>query len=239
VSPGKVVAARGYNGVCPGPVLRGTVGDRVRINVKNNLKESTAVHWHGLYVPNAMDGVPYINQDPIKPGATFTYEFTLRNAGTHMYHSHHNAMDQVNRGLLGAFIVDPADPSTYPAYDREYIMVLNDLSLGFTINGKGFPATDAVVAKQGERVLIRYLNEGIMNHPMHLHGMPMLVFQKDGWPINPPQLCDTLDVAPGNRYDTIVEATEAGVWAFHCHVLSHAEAATGMFGLVTAMVVQA
>jgi FtsP/CotA-like multicopper oxidase with cupredoxin domain len=238
VSPGIVHEARGYNGVIPGPVLRGTEGETVRIIVKNNLPESTSVHWHGLYVPNNMDGVPFINQPPIKPGETFTYEFPLRNAGTHMYHSHHNSMDQVNRGLLGAFIVDPKDRSSYPAYDREYIMVLNDLNLGFTINGKGFPATDALVARKGERILIRWLNEGIMNHPMHLHGMPMQVFQKDGWPINPPQMCDTLDVSPGNRYDAIVEATETGVWAFHCHVLTHAEGTMGMFGLVTALVVE-
>jgi FtsP/CotA-like multicopper oxidase with cupredoxin domain len=236
--PGKLQTARGYNGMIPGPVLRGTEGDQVRIIVTNNLHESTAVHWHGLYVPNAMDGVPFINQEPIKPGGSFTYEFTLRNPGTHMYHSHHNSLDQVNRGLLGAFIVDPKDRSAYPQYDREYIMVLNDLNLGFTINGKSFPATDALVAKKGERVLIRYLNEGVMNHPMHLHGMPMQVFAKDGWPINPPQYCDTLDVAPGNRYDAIVEATEPGTWAFHCHILSHAEGPDGMFGLVTVLIVE-
>ena len=239
VEPGKIVAARGYNGAVPGPILRATEGDRVRIVVTNNLTESTTIHWHGLYVPNNMDGVPYINQDPIKSGDTFTYEFTLRNSGTHMYHSHHNSMDQVNRGLLGAFIVDPKDPATYPQYDREYIMVLNDLSLGFTINGKSFPATDAVFAKQGERVLIRYMNEGVMNHPMHLHGMPQQIVAIDGWPRTPFQMCDTVDVAPGNRYDVIVEATELGVWAFHCHVLSHAEGPQGMFGLVTAMVVEA
>ena len=238
VSPGKVVKARGYNGAVPGPILRATEGDDIRVIVKNNLSESTSIHWHGLFVPNNMDGVPFINQPPIKPGETWTYEFRLRNSGTHMYHSHHNSLDQVNRGLLGAFIVDPADSASYPAYDREYIMVLNDLSLGFTINGKSFPATDALIAKKGERVLIRYLNEGVMNHPMHLHGMPMQVFAKDGWPINPPQMCDTIDVAPGNRYDTLVDASEAGTWAFHCHVLSHAEGPEGMFGLVTAMVVQ-
>jgi FtsP/CotA-like multicopper oxidase with cupredoxin domain len=238
VDRGKKVPARGYNKMVPGPILRATEGDRVRVVVTNNLTESTTIHWHGLYVPNSMDGVPYINQDPIKSGETFTYEFTLRNSGTHMYHSHHNSMDQVNRGLLGAFIVDPRDRSSYPDYDREYVMVLNDLSLGFTINGKSFPATDAIFVKKGERVLIRYLNEGVMNHPMHLHGMPMQVFAKDGWPINPPQMCDTIDVAPGNRYDAIVEATEEGTWAFHCHVLSHAEGPQGMFGLVTAMIVE-
>jgi FtsP/CotA-like multicopper oxidase with cupredoxin domain len=238
VDAGKIVAARGYNGAVPGPVLRATEGDRIRVIVTNNLTESTTIHWHGLYVPNNMDGVPFINQDPIKSGDSFTYEFTLRNSGTHMYHSHHNSLDQVNRGLLGAFIVDPKDPGSYPAYDREYIMVLNDLSLGFTINGKSFPATDAVFAKQGERVLIRYLNEGVMNHPMHLHGMPQTIIAKDGWPVNPPQMCDTVDVAPGNRYDVLVDATEPGAWAFHCHVLSHAEGPQGMFGLVTAMIVE-
>ena len=238
VAPDKTLAARGYNGVLPGPVLRATEGDTVRIIVRNNLKESTTIHWHGLYVPNNMDGVGYINQDPIKPGATFTYEFTLRNPGTHMYHSHHNALDQVNRGLLGAFIVDPKDPASYPRYDREYIIVLNDLNLGFTINGKGFPATDAFTAKKGERVLFRFLNEGVFNHPMHLHGMSMSVFAKDGYPINPPQMCDTLDVAPGNRYDVIVEATEPGAWAFHCHNLTHAEGPKGMFGMVTALIVE-
>jgi FtsP/CotA-like multicopper oxidase with cupredoxin domain len=238
VSPGNVVAARGYNGAVPGPVLRATEGDRVRVIVTNNLTESTTIHWHGLYVPNNQDGVPFINQEPIKSGTTYTYEFTLRNSGTHMYHSHHNSLDQVNRGLLGAFIVDPKNPAEYPPYDREYIMVLNDLSLGFTINGKSFPATDALVAKQGERVLIRYLNEGVMNHPMHLHGMPQQIIRKDGWPVNPPQYCDTVDVAPGNRYDVLVEATEPGTWAFHCHILSHAEGPQGMFGLVTAMIVQ-
>jgi FtsP/CotA-like multicopper oxidase with cupredoxin domain len=237
-SPGQVETARGYNKMIPGPILRATEGERVRINVTNNLAESTSVHWHGLLIPNNMDGVPYINQDPITPGGTFVYEFTLRNSGTHMYHSHHNSMDQVNRGLLGAFIVDPRDPARAPKYDREYILVMNDTMLGFTLNGKGFPATEALFAKKGERVLVRWLNEGLMNHPMHLHGMPMEVIARDGWPVAGPWLCDTLDVAPGNRYDTIIVADEPGVWAFHCHVLSHAESAQGMFGLVTALVVE-
>ncbi len=235
--PGKVQKAVGYNGTLPGPILRATEGDQVRINVKNNLKESTVVHWHGLIVPNAMDGVPYVTQEPITPGASHVYEFTLRNSGTHMYHSHHNSFKQVNRGLLGAFIVDPKDASSYPAYDREYVIVLNDLFLGYTINGKEFPATDALVANKGERVLVRFMNEGTMHHPMHLHGMPMEVFAVDGWKLPTPYKCDTLDCPPGNRYDVIIEATEPGIWAFHCHVLSHVEGEKGMFGMVMALVV--
>jgi len=237
ISPGKVEKARGYNNQIPGPTLRATEGDRVKINVTNNLTESTAIHWHGLLVPNEMDGVPFVTQKPIEPGKTYTYEFTIRNQGSHMYHSHHNSADQVNRGLLGAFIILPKDPASYPKYDKEYILIMNDSLLGFSLNGKGFPATDALVAKKGERVLIRWMNEGMLYHPMHLHGMSMEVFQRDGYPISPPYRCDTIDVPPGNRFDCIIEATEEGVWAFHCHVLSHAEYEGGFFGLVTVLAV--
>ena len=238
VAPGQVEKARGYNNQIPGPTLRATVGDRVRINVKNNLQESTAVHWHGLLIPNAMDGVPYITQDPIEPGKTFTYEFTIRNQGSHMYHSHHDSADQVNRGLLGAFIILPQNRADYPAYDKEVILIMNDSLLGFTLNGKGFPATDAIVAKKGERVLVRWMNEGMMYHPMHLHGMSMSVFQRDGYAVNPPYECDTIDVPPGNRFDCMITANEPGLWAFHCHVLSHAEYEGGFFGLVTVLAIE-
>ncbi|MCA9863757.1 MAG: multicopper oxidase domain-containing protein [Thermomicrobiales bacterium] len=238
--PGKTVEAWTYNGVTPGPEIRVTEGDKVRVHVTNNLPESTAIHWHGLMIPNSQDGVPYLTQPPIKPGETYTYEFQIRegNAGSHMYHSHHNALDQVNRGLLGAFIVDPKDPSAYPAYDKEHILILNDTLLGFTINGKEFPATDAIVAAKGDRLLVRFMNEGLVQHPMHLHGLPMRIVAIDRWPLPQPYMCDTIDVAPGNRYDAIIECTEPGVWAFHCHILSHAESPQGMFGMVTALVIQ-
>jgi FtsP/CotA-like multicopper oxidase with cupredoxin domain len=240
--PGESVEAWTYNGVVPGPEIRVTEGDQVRFEVSNELQESTSIHWHGLIVPNNMDGVPFITQPPIKPGETFVYEFQIRegNSGSHMYHSHHNSAEQVTKGLLGAFIVEPKDPSTQPAFDREYTLVLNDGPIGaFTINGKSFPATQPLMAKQGERVLVRYMNEGLMIHPMHLHGMPMTVIAQDGYPLPQPYLCDTLNIAPGQRFDAIVEATELGVWAFHCHILSHAETRHGMFGMVTALIVEA
>jgi FtsP/CotA-like multicopper oxidase with cupredoxin domain len=258
ISPGKTEKARGYNKQIPGPTLRAVEGDQVRINVTNNLAESSAIHWHGIIttpagvsaqknylqptlaygIPNVVDGVPYVTQDPIQPGKTYTYEFTIRNAGSHMYHSHHNSADQVNRVLLGAFVISPKDPATYPKFDKEFILIMNDSLLGFSLNGKGFPATDALVAKKGDRVLIRWMNEGMLYHPMHLHGMPMEVFQRDGYPISPPYRCDTIDVPPGNRFDCIIEATEPGLWAFHCHVLSHAEYEGGFFGLVTVLAVE-
>lgn len=237
VQPGTSMPAMAYNGIVPGPEIRVREGDKVRVIVHNEMAQSTAVHFHGVLVPNAMDGVPYVTQPPIKSGETFTYEFTARNPGSHMYHSHHNAAEQVTRGLLGAFIIEPADSSGEPASDAEYTMVLNDTALGFTINGKSFPYTQPILAKLGDRLRIRYMNEGLLVHPMHLHGLPQRVVAKDGWSLPQPYTCDTLSIAPGERYDVLVECSEPGAWAFHCHVLTHAESAHGMFGMVTAVVV--
>ncbi len=238
VAPGQVVEAWSYNDQVPGPEIRVVEGDSVRVVVKNELAESTAVHFHGVMVPNKMDGVPFITQPPIKPGQSFTYEFVARNPGSHMYHSHLNATKQVGQGMLGAFIIEPKDKRKDPASDREYTMILNDQLGGFTINGKGFPATAPLTAKLGQKVRIRYMNEGLMIHPMHLHGLPQLVFAKDGWNLPQPFMCDTLNVAPGERWDVLVDCTEPGVWAFHCHILTHAESEHGMFGMVTALIVE-
>jgi hypothetical protein len=120
--------------------------------------------------------------------------------------------------------------------DVDYVMILNDGMHGYTINGKGFPATEPIVAKLGQKVRIRYMNEGMMIHPMHLHGMHMTVIDKDGWAQPAPWKCDTLNVAPGERWDVIVNCDKPGVWAFHCHVLPHAESEHGMFGMVTLIV---
>lgn len=242
---GKRVEAWTYNGVTPGPTIRITAGDTIRVNVTNNLPESTAVHWHGLIIPNDQDGVPYLTQPPIKPGETFTYEFTVpeNNFGSHMYHSHHNAAKQVTMGLLGAFIVEPPEDAERPEmaarpYDHEYICVLNDGPIGgYSINGKSFPSTQPVVVNKGDRLLVRYMNEGLMIHPMHLHGMPQLVIAQDGWDLPTPYWCDTLNIAPGQRFDVMVECTEPGLWAYHCHILSHAESDHGMFGMVTVLIV--
>jgi manganese oxidase len=236
--PGKTVPAMAYNGVVPGPEIRVTEGDKVRLLVTNQLTQSTAVHFHGLMVPNNMDGVPFITQPPIKPGQTYTYEFQARegNAGSHMYHSHHNSTEQVTKGLLGPFIIEPKDPSSRPAFDIEYTMVLNDGPIGgYSLNGKSFPATEPLSAKKGQKLLIRYMNEGLMIHPMHLHGMPQLVIARDGYLLPQPYYCDTLNIAPGQRTEVIVDCTELGVWAFHCHILAHAEGPTGMFGMVTVL----
>ena len=235
--------ALGFNGTWPGPRIDVVEGDRVRAIFTNNLDESTGIHFHGQRLPNNMDGVPHITQDPIEPGASFTYEFTARTIGSHMYHSHHNATDQVGRGLLGAFIVHPRNESD--RVERKYgvsqdmVWISNDSLGGFTINGRGFPATAPIVATLGDKILIRFMNEGVMMHPWHLHGMPMRVVARDGYDLGPAAFtCDTLGVNPGERWDVVIDCDEPGAWAFHCHILPHAEGRDGMFGMVTALVVQ-
>ena len=238
--PGKRVTGWAYNGVVPGPQIRVREGDRVRINVKNELPESTSIHFHGVEVPNAQDGVPFITQPPIKPGQSYTYEFVAPNPGSHMYHSHHNAAKQVALGLLGAFIIEPRRKAAHDNADVDYVMILNDGAHGYTLNGKSFPATEPIVAKRGQKLRVRYMNEGMMIHPMHLHGMHMTVVAKDGWDLPAAAVfkCDTLNIAPGERWDVIINCNNPGTWAFHCHILPHAESQHGMFGMVTALIVQ-
>jgi len=238
--PGNMVEAWAYNEQVPGPQIRVREGDRVRVVIRNELEESTAIHFHGLELPNDQDGVPFITQPPVKPGTSYTYEFTVPvgNAGSHMYHSHLNAAEQVGKGLLGAFIVEPKSPRPIEKVDVDYVMILNDGYHGYTLNGKDFPATEPIVAKLGQKVRIRFMNEGMMIHPMHLHGMHMTVIDKDGWAQPAPWKCDTLNIAPGERWDVVVNCNNPGVWAFHCHILPHAEGPHGMFGMVTALIVE-
>ena len=149
VEAGRKVKAWAYNGQVPGPQIRVREGDRVRINLTNKLPESTSIHFHGLELPNDQDGVPFITQPPVKPGESYTYEFTVPNAGSHMYHSHHNAAIQVGQGLLGAFVVEPKRPLAAHKAEVDYVMVLNDGYHGYTLNGKSFPATEPVVVHPG------------------------------------------------------------------------------------------
>lgn len=239
VSPGHKVEAFAYNGTVPGPTIHVTEGDRVRVIVKNELPESTSVHWHGLLLANDQDGVTYLTQPPITPGSTYTYEFTAVNAGTQMYHSHHNSTAQVTKGLYGALIVDPKDQSQKTKYKEniDYTMFLSDGNLGFTLNGKEFPATEPIKAKLGDKVRIRYVNSGQLVHTMHLHGLTQLVVEKDGYALPQPYKADTILIGPGERYDVVVDANNPGLWALHCHILGHAESEHGMHGMVTALIV--
>ncbi len=241
VSPGKTFEAWTYNGTVPGPELRVKQGETFKVRLKNELPESTSIHWHGIEIAdNAQDGVTFVTQDPIKPGETYEYTLSPLNCGSHMYHSHHAADAQVPLGLLGGLVIEctTTPVPAFAAHDSEYTEVLTDGPLGFGINGKGFPATAPVVAKVGEKTLIRFMNEGLIIHPMHLHGHRMTVVAKDGNFLPAPYEVDTLNIAPGERYDVIVTSLYPGAWAFHCHILTHAESEAGLHGMTTVWVVK-
>ena len=201
-----------------------------------------------------MDGVAGLTQKAIAPGETFKYELTFRHAGTFMYHPHFDEMTQIALGMVGMIVVHPRKRPASRRPVRDFALMLHEWKIvagtrrpdplamsdfnQLAFNGKSFPATQPMTAKKGERVLIRYMNEGMMIHPMHLHGMPMQVIAQDGYLLPQYYTCDTLNIAPGQRFEAIVEATEPGVWAFHCHILTHAESQHGMFGMVTALIVE-
>jgi uncharacterized cupredoxin-like copper-binding protein len=249
VEPGKIVQAWAYNGQVPGPVLKVDVGDIVRVVLHNKLPMGTDVHWHGIQTPNEMDGVAPYTQPLILSGETFTYEFEARRNSVGMYHAHHHGQMQVPNGMFGAFLIgDPQIPrgmtvsgTTIPEdleIDKEVQMVLNDAGvIGFSLNGKSFPATAPEVVTEGDWVVINYYNEGLASHPMHLHQFPQLIFAKDGIPLDQPYYADTINIAPGERYSVLVNFDEAGTWVWHCHILTHVERSEGMFGMVTAFVV--
>lgn len=240
VSPGKKVKAWSYNGVVPGPAIKVNTGDKVAVVLHNKLPESTTIHFHGIQdTPNSVDGVPDITQPPIKPGKTYTYTFTAPTQSVGMYHSHYDAQKQVVNGLLGPFIVGDVPTPNGVKPTQEIPMVLNDAgTIGLSLNGKSFPATAPIVAKQGEWIEIHYMNEGLQIHPMHTHGFQQWVIARDGTKLDSPYYADTVTVAPGERYTVLVHVTHPGVWAFHCHILNHAEGADGMFGMVTAIIVK-
>ncbi|MHB8611313.1 MAG: multicopper oxidase family protein [Candidatus Dormibacteraceae bacterium] len=243
ILPDRPVLAYAFNHQVPGPRIELHQGDRVRINVTNHLPESTTVHWHGLVLPNIMDGPADVTQAPIRPGATFTYAFDVTQVGTFFYHSHDNPDRQQALGEYGALIIAPADPSVDGAYDYNYDMpiqlqewlvregwtfpaMLMDGALPnyFTINGKSYPATPTIVMRVGEKARFRFIgSNNNFVHPMHIHGGPFTIIATDGNPV--PVVArlqkDTVDVGPGERYDVIWEARQPGKWLLHCHIPHH------------------
>ena len=250
VAPGELVDAWAYNGMVPGPWIKLDVGDEVEINVTNQTELSTDIHWHGVSVPNEMDGVSPYTQDPIAPGETFTYAFVAEEPTIAMYHAHMHSQISVPNGMFGPITVGET-PIPYgmtvsgveiPAdleVAQEIPMVLNDAGvIGLTLNAKSFPATQPYVATEGDWLVYHYYNEGLQTHPMHQHEFPQLVFAKDGIPLDHPYWADTINVAPGERYSVLLNADRVGTWVWHCHILTHVENEEGMFGMVTALIVE-
>jgi uncharacterized cupredoxin-like copper-binding protein len=244
VEPGKVVEAYTYNGTVPAPEIHVEVGDHVQILLKNELPTATTIHWHGVRVPNSMDGVPPYTQAAVAPGEEFLYEFDILEPAVGIYHSH-NGASQVLDGLFGAFTVGQMqtpdvllDQGFAAEPDQEIQMVLNDAGvIGLTLNGKSFPATQAYSGAVGDTIMVHYQNEGLQAHPMHLHQPLGWIIAKDGKELLVPIPGDTINIAPGERYTVLYKLTDPGVWAWHCHILTHAERDDGMFGMVTAFIV--
>jgi FtsP/CotA-like multicopper oxidase with cupredoxin domain len=217
----------GYNNQIPGPTLRFKPGDKVRIYYRNDLDEASTVHWHGLVVPNSMDGVGGLTMPPVMPGETFVYEFEIPNTpGTFMYHAHMDDMLQVAKGLSGAFIVDPRDGGD-GKYDQEHIVLLNNIDGHYLINGKEFPNVDPWIVTKNDLLRVRMINiSPLEGHPMHFHGHFVKEIARDGTDEqggNAPQVENTVWIAPGQTIDVEVKmnAPGKGAWIFHCHTLAH------------------
>jgi plastocyanin len=249
VSPGEIVDAWAYNGQVPGPQIKVDIGDNVQVELTNLTPMGTDIHWHGVHTPNDMDGVSPFTQDPVSTGDTFTYEFLAEDPAIGMYHAHLHSQTSVINGMFAAIQIGPT-PLPYgqtisgvtipedvvPVFDKP--MVLNDAgTIGLSLNGKSFPATEPIVMNEGEWGVIHYYNEGLTAHPMHLHQFPQLIFAKDGIPLDQPYWSDTINVAPGERYSVLFQGDTVGTWVYHCHILTHVERTTGMFGMVTAVIV--
>lgn len=241
ILPDVAVEAYAYNRQVPGPRLQVTEGDHVRINFRNALPESTTVHWHGLIVPNEMDGPANVTQDPVPPGGSYTYEFDVAQSGTYFYHSHDHPDRQQALGLYGALLIAPKDPSAEAKADLDYTIQLQEwlkrewltypamlmegaLPNYFTINGKAYPSTDTVGMKVGQTIKLRFIgtNNNFV-HPMHVHGGPFEVVAVDGVNLKESARyqADTVNVGPGQRYDVVWTARKPGKWLVHCHIPHH------------------
>ncbi len=231
-APGNTQTAYAFNGTIPGPVIRVNEGDRLRIIVTNDLPVPTSVHWHGMILPNEMDGVPGITQPLISPGASYTYLWTAVATGSHWYHTHTSGKDE-GLGLYGSLEIIPRT-GDIPA-DHDYRVMIGDTYLGLVLNGKGFPYTYPLRAKVGEKVHIRVIDTGDQIHPIHLHGFPFQLVARDGIRLAVPEWMDTTLIGTGQTLDLLWTPMTAGNWLMHCHIFAHAHDDAGMMGLVTVL----
>ena len=244
MAPGMTAHLWGYNGQSPGPTIECVEGDKVRIFVTNKLPEHTTIHWHGILLPNGMDGVGGLTQPQIPVGKTFVYEFEMKKSGTFMYHPHADEMVQMAMGMMGFIVVHPKNPA-FMRVDRDFVFLINayDIEPGahtpktatmtefnlWSWNSRVFPGIDHLAVRKGDRVRVRMGNLTMTAHPIHLHGYDFEVTGTDGgwvpksarWPEV------TIDVPVGAMRAFEFVATEPGDWAFHCHKSHHTMNAMG------------
>lgn len=237
-APGLVGECWGYNGRTPGPVIEAVEGDRARIYVTNKLPEATSVHWHGVILPNGMDGVSGLTQPEIPAGQTFKYEFRFTKPGTFMYHPHLDEMTQMALGMQGMIVVYPRGPQR--RIDRDFAIMLSEwlIRVGtrrpdptemidfniLTMNSRAFPGIEPLVVRRGDRVRIRLGNLGVTDHhPIHIHGHAMRITGTDGGPIAEAGqwLENTVLVPVGTVREVEFVADNPGDWPLHCHMTHH------------------
>jgi manganese oxidase len=244
LAPGMTANLWGYNGQSPGPTIECVEGDRLRIFVTNRLPEHTTIHWHGVLLPNGMDGVGGLTQPHIPPGKTFVYEFAMKHSGTFMYHPHADEMVQMAMGMMGFLVVHPRNANERRV-DRDFVFLLNafDIEPGaatpkvatmldfnlWCFNSRVFPGIDPLVVRKDERVRIRIGNLTMTNHPIHLHGHKFAVAGTDGgWvPASAQWPETTVDLPIGSMRAIEFIADNPGDWAFHCHKSHHVMNAMG------------
>ena len=238
IAPGMKANLWGYNGQSPGPTIECVEGDKVRMFVTNRLPEHTTIHWHGILLPNGMDGVGGLNQPQIPPGKTYVYEFVMKKSGTFQYHPHADEMLQMAMGMMGFIVVHPRDPNQH-VVDRDFVFLMNayDIDPGsytpkvntmtefnlWTWNSRAFPGIDPLVVRKGDRVRVRMGNLTMTSHPIHLHGHDFRVTCTDGGWVPPsaqwPEVTIDLPVGGMRAFEFVADAP--GDWAFHCHKSHH------------------
>jgi FtsP/CotA-like multicopper oxidase with cupredoxin domain len=244
IAPGMTANLWGYNGQSPGPTIECVEGDKVRIFVTNKLPEHTSIHWHGVLLPNGMDGVGGLVQPHIPAGKTYVYEFVMKHSGTFMYHPHADEMVQMAMGMMGFIVVHPKDPNRYRV-DRDFVFLINafDVDPGsytprvntmldfntWCFNSRAFPGIDPLVVRKDDRVRIRMGNLTMTNHPIHIHGHNFSVTCTDGgWVPKSAQWPETTVDMPIGALRAIEFVADApGDWAFHCHKSHHVMNAMG------------
>ncbi len=241
VAPGFTTKVWGFNGQVPGPLFHVAEGDDVEVVVHNNTTLNHTVHWHGQYQLNTWrsDGVPDVTQKGIEPGESYTYKFKAIKVGSLWYHCHVNVPEHVGtRGMWGPFIVEPKKQSRLEKkVTKEAILMFSGWNPEvadtygegghptepisyFSINGKSFPMTQPLRVKEGDVVRFRLFSATIPV-AFHPHGHDAIVTHKDGLPVENPYPVDVLSMAPGERYDVIIEMDNPGRWITHDHYEHH------------------
>ena len=230
LKPGVEIPVWAYNGSVPGPELRVTTGDLVRVTFHNNLPLATTVHWHGVPLPNGQDGVPGVTQDPIPPHQTATYAFIAPRPGTYWYHPHQKSAEQLDRGLYGVLIVELQTGEPRPAVDQS--LVYDEWPVGtvqttpppgddasmarygiYSVNGKTGSAIEPVRFSLGDLVRLRLVNVGYLTHYLHIHGTLVTITGFDGSEATGGAPTDNvLTLAAGERLEVEFKAPSGVVW---------------------------